>query len=80
MYLKYIYIMLSILQMHLHIYVLYRNTLQLYLTGLLKSAKLERLILCLIHFNWADVVLKWYTEVYLIVLSGTIAKYTSGTL
>ncbi len=30
MYLKYIYFMLSILQIHLHIYVLIKNTLQLY--------------------------------------------------
>ncbi len=30
MYLKDIYFMLSILQMHLHIYVLIKNTLQLY--------------------------------------------------
>ncbi len=30
MYLKYIYFMPSILQIHLHIYVLNKNTLQLY--------------------------------------------------
>ncbi len=50
MYLKYIYFMLSILQIHLHIYVLNKNTLQLFFyTNLayLKSAKVEQLILYL---------------------------------
>ncbi len=39
--------MLSILQIHLHMYVLNKNTLQLYFwyTTLVKSAKLEQLIL-----------------------------------
>ncbi len=45
MYLKYIYFMLSILQIHLHIYLLNINTLRLYFyyTNLvyLKSVKLE---------------------------------------
>ncbi len=49
MYLKYIYFMPSILQIHLHSYELYKNTLQLYFwyTKLvyIKSAKLEQLIL-----------------------------------
>ncbi len=62
MLLKYIYFMLSILQIHLHIYVRNKNTLQLYCwyTKLvyLKSAKLEQLILCLMHFNCVEVVLK----------------------
>ncbi len=73
--------MLSILQIHLHAYVLNKNTQKLD-TKLVyfKSAKLEQLILCLIHFNWAEVVLKWYTEVYLIVLKWNYYKYTSGTL
>ncbi len=46
----------------LHIYVLNQNTLQLYLCytklAYLRSAKLEQLILCLMHFNYAEVVLK----------------------
>ncbi len=63
MYLKYIYFMLSILQIHLHIYVLNKNTLlplYFWYTKLvyLKSAKLEQLILYLIHFNCAEVVPK----------------------
>ncbi len=62
MYLKYIYFMLSTLQMHLHIYVLNKNTLQLYFwyTKLvyLKFAKLEKLILYLMHFNCVEVVLR----------------------
>ncbi len=62
MYLKYIYFMLSILQIHLHIYLLNKISLHLcfYYTKLayLKSAKLEQLILCLINFNCAEVVLK----------------------
>ncbi len=62
MLLKYIYCMLSILQIHLHNYVLNKNTLQLYYwyTKLLylKSAKLEQLMLCLMHFNCVEVVLK----------------------
>ncbi len=63
MYLKYIYFMLSILQIHLHIYVINKNTLQLYLwyTKLvcLKSAKFEQLILYLMHFNCEEVALKF---------------------
>ncbi len=54
--------MLSILQIHLDMYVLNKNPLQLYFsiaTKLvnLKSAKLE-LILYSVHFNCAEVVLK----------------------
>ncbi len=59
MYLKYIYFMLSILQIPLHIFVL---TLQLYFwyTKLvyLKSGKLEQLILYLMCFNCVEVELK----------------------
>ncbi len=62
MYWKYIYFMPSTLQMNWHIYVLNKNTLQLYFwyTKLvyLKSAKLEQLILYLMHFNCVKVVLK----------------------
>ncbi len=64
MYLKYIYFMhtRSILQINLHIYVLNKNTLQLYFwcpkLVYLNSAKLEQLILYLMHFNCAEVVLK----------------------
>ncbi len=51
MYLKYIYFMLRILQIHLHTYVLNKNTLQLWVcyTKLvyLKSAKLEQIIFVL---------------------------------
>ncbi len=61
MYLKYIYFMLSIQQMHLHMYVL-QNTQQLYFyyTNLVYSGsvKLEQLMLCLMFFNCAEVVLK----------------------
>ncbi len=49
----------------------------------LKSAKLEQLILYLMHFNCADIVLRSnlkYTEVYMIVLKWNYCKYTSGTL
>ncbi len=54
--------MLSILQIHLDMYVLNKNPLQLYFsiaTKLvnLKSAKLEP-ILYSVHFNCAEVVLK----------------------
>lgn len=68
MYFKYFYFTLSMLQIHLRIYVFYRNTLQLYFwyTKLvyLKSAKLEELILYLMHINRVEVVLKSnYTEV-----------------
>ncbi len=45
-YLKYIYLMWRILQIHLHIYVLNKNTLQLYVwctkQGYLKPAKLKQ--------------------------------------
>ncbi len=69
MYLKYIYFVLSMLQIHLHIYVCNKNTLQLYfwytkLQNLKK--KLDQLILYLMHFNCAEVVLRSnerYTEV-----------------
>ncbi len=48
MYLKYVYFMLIILQIHLHIYVLNKNTLQLYFWCInlvyFKFAKLEQLI------------------------------------
>ncbi len=59
MYLKYIYFLISVLQMHLHISVLNKNTLQLYfwynkLLVYLKSAKLEQLILYLMHFTGAS--------------------------
>ncbi len=47
--------------MHLFTYVLNKNTLQLYFgyskPVYLKSAKLEQLILCLVHFKCAEVVL-----------------------
>ncbi len=63
MYLKNTYFMPSVLQMHLHISVLNKNTLQLYfwynnLLVYLKSAKLEQLILYFIHFNGVEVQLK----------------------
>ncbi len=58
MYLKNLYFM----QTHLHIYVLNKNTLQLYFWYVkpvyLKSAKLEQTILYLTQFNCAKVVLK----------------------
>ncbi len=61
MYLKYIYFMISIQQIHLHRNVL-QNTQQLYFyyTNLVYSGsvKLEQLMLCLMHFNCAEVVLK----------------------
>ncbi len=78
---------LQILQIHLHFYVLNKNTLQLYFwyTILIhvKSAILEQLMLCLMHFNCVEVELKSkkrYTEVYLIVLTRNYCKYTLGTL
>ncbi len=87
MYLKYFYFVLSILEIHLHIYVLNKNTLQLYFwyTKLvyLKSAKLKQLILWLMHFNCAEAVLKSnqkYTEAYLIALKWNYCKYSSGPL
>ncbi len=59
MYLKYIYFMMSIQQIHLHRNVL-QNTQQLYFyyTNLVYSGsvKLEQLMLCLMHFNCAEVV------------------------
>ncbi len=61
-YLKYIYFVPSILQIHLNIYVLNKNTLQLYFwyakLVYLKSVKLEQLILCLTYCNCAEVVLR----------------------
>ncbi len=67
--------MLSILQMHLHMYVLNTNTLQLYFYYTkLVYLKSDKLTLHLMHFNYMEVVLKsnWrYTEVYLIVLKWT---------
>ncbi len=87
MYFNYIYFMLSILQIHLNMYVLIKSTMQLYFyyTKLvyLKSAKLEQLISYLMHFNCVEVVLKssWrYTDVYLIVLKWYYCKYTSDSL
>ncbi len=69
MYLKYIYVVLSILQIPLHINVLNKNTLQLYFwyTKLvyLKSAKLEQLILCLMQFNCVEIQLKIYWSIWL---------------
>ncbi len=59
MYFKYIYFMLSILQTHLHISVLNKNTLQLYF-WYTKLVKLEQLILYVTHFNCAEVQLKIY--------------------
>ncbi len=60
MFLKYIYFMLSTL--HLHIYVLNENTLQLYFwyTNLvyLKFGKLEQISLDLMHLNCGEVVVK----------------------
>ncbi len=47
MYLKYINFVLSMLQIHLHIYVLNKNTMQLYFWHklvYLKSAKLKQLL------------------------------------
>ncbi len=63
MYLKNTYFMPSVLQMHLHISVLNKNTLQLYfwynnLLVYLKSAKSEQLILYFMHFNGVEVQLK----------------------
>ncbi len=58
---KYKYFMLSVLQIHLYIYVLNTNTLQLYFwyskLVYVKSAKLEQFILYLILFNCVEVVL-----------------------
>ncbi len=58
---KYMYFMLSVLQIHLYIYVLNTNTLQLYFwyskLVYVKSAKLEQFILYLILFNCVEVVL-----------------------
>ncbi len=62
MYLKYIYLMLSILQINLHIFVPNKNTLQLYvwytkiIVLYLKFAK--QLILCVMHIYCVEVVLK----------------------
>ncbi len=61
MYLK-SFFTLSIRQIHLHIYVFIKNTLQLYFwyTKLvyLNSAKLEQLIVYLMPFNCGEVVLR----------------------
>ncbi len=57
MYLEYIYFMLSVLEIHLHIYVLNKNTLKLYF-NCTKKSKLEELILYLMRFNCVEVVLK----------------------
>ncbi len=78
------YLMLSILQIHLHIIYLIKIPCNWYTKlEFLKFSKLEQLILYLIHFNCAEVVLKSnqrYTEVYLILLKWNYCKYTSGTL
>ncbi len=80
MYLKYIYFVLSILQIHLHIYMLNKNALQLYfwytILVYFKSAKLEQLVLCLMQINCVEV------QLYLIVLKWewNYCKYTPGTL
>ncbi len=69
MYLKYIYSMLSILLIHLHIYVLNKNNLQLYFWNTkpvyLKSAKLEKRIFYLIQLcgSSAEVQLKIYWRI-----------------
>ncbi len=63
MYFKYIYFMLSILQTHLHISVLNKNTLQLYF-WYTKLVKLEQLILYVTHFNCAEVQLKIYWSIF----------------
>ncbi len=59
---KYIYLMLIILQIHIHIYMFNRNTLQLYFwhtkAVYLMPAKLEHLILYLMHFPFGEVGLK----------------------
>ncbi len=71
------YLKKNIYFFHLHIYMLNQNTLQLFIRYWHTSATLEQLILCLMHFNCVEVVLKsyyWYTEVYLIVLKWTIAS------
>ncbi len=64
MYLKNIYFLLSILQIHLHIYVFNKNALQLYFyyTKLvyLKSAKLEQLILHFVRGSSAEVQINIY--------------------
>ncbi len=68
MYLKYIYFVQSILQIHLYIYVHNKNTLQLYIWNTklvkLKSAKLEQLMLYLRHFNSAEVQLNIYWSIF----------------
>ncbi len=65
-YLKYIYFMLSILKIHLQMYVLNKNTLQLHFTKLvfLKSAIFEQIILYLMDFNCANVQLKIYRIIF----------------
>ncbi len=47
--------MQSILKIHLHIYVLNKNTV---LLVYLNSAKFEQLLMYLMQFNCADVVMK----------------------
>ncbi len=59
MYLKYIYFMMGIQQIHLHRNVLQKTQqLYFYYTNLVYSGsvKLEQLMLCLMHFNCAEVV------------------------
>ncbi len=77
-YLKYIYFLLSIVQIHLHIHVLNKictfGILNWYTCGL------KQLILYLTHINCAEVQLKIYLKVYLIVLKRNYSKYTSGSL
>ncbi len=71
MYLKFIYFMLRLLQIHLHIYVRNKNTLQLYFwytnRVYLKSAELEQLILCLKDWlcgSSVEVQLKIYWNIF----------------
>ncbi len=82
MYLKYIYFMLCILQIHLYIYVLNKNTLQLYFwyakQVYLKFAKLEQLILNALELcgSSAEVQLKIYLSIFdcATIANGTIAS------
>ncbi len=88
MYSKYIYFMLSILQILSPIYVCIKNMLPLYIwysnLEYLKSAKL---ILCLINITvivrkYCSAEVKIFRKIYgsLIALKRNCFKYTSGTL
>ncbi len=70
MYLKYIYFMPSILQIHLHMYVLNKNTLQKY----------PYLIIYLMHFNYAEVVQLKTCCISDCMLKWNYYKYTPGAL